>query len=326
MLIMGAPTPSLVRWGVTPDADLVYRTLRILGRQSVSALSRELGLSPRRINDAVGQLRWIGAIVQTASGDWRAQDPASVVARLEQMARPRARGHAGRASWREIGAELGEDLDVGLRYLRTREATRHRLARLVTVAAHEHLAINPEMAFEARSAAAAAPLDRMLVQRGVAIRALGVAGSAVLDSAAPAAPNAVYREALSVPMKLIVIDRQVAFFPVDPSDYDRGYLEITQPPLLASLVELFEKHWGAATSPPRTGPRVVLSPRERWLVSLLAAGHTDATAGRQMRISRRTVSTIMRQLMDRLGVENRFQLGVVLGAMSALKLEPDHVS
>jgi len=56
-----------------------------------------------------------------------------------------------------------------------------------------------------------------------------------------------------------------------------------------------------------------LDPRERQLVALLARGHTDATAARELRVSTRTVSTIVRSLMDRLGVENRFQLGVALG-------------
>ncbi|WP_027344465.1 helix-turn-helix domain-containing protein [Hamadaea tsunoensis] len=57
-----------------------------------------------------------------------------------------------------------------------------------------------------------------------------------------------------------------------------------------------------------------LSPRERRLVELLADGHTDASAARQLHISERSVSTIVRSMMDRLGVDNRFQLGVALGA------------
>jgi DNA-binding NarL/FixJ family response regulator len=36
-----------------------------------------------------------------------------------------------------------------------------------------------------------------------------------------------------------------------------------------------------------------------------------------MRISTRSVTKIMRNLMDRLGVENRFQLGLALGAARA---------
>ena len=58
---------------------------------------------------------------------------------------------------------------------------------------------------------------------------------------------------------------------------------------------------------------MVLTARERALVELLAAGHTDASAARRLGCSPRTVSYTLRALMDRLGVENRFQLGLALG-------------
>ncbi|MFC0533612.1 LuxR C-terminal-related transcriptional regulator [Phytohabitans kaempferiae] len=62
---------------------------------------------------------------------------------------------------------------------------------------------------------------------------------------------------------------------------------------------------------------IALEPRERALIELLARGHTDASAARELRISARSVSYILRGLMDRLGVDNRFQLGLALGALRA---------
>jgi DNA-binding NarL/FixJ family response regulator len=59
---------------------------------------------------------------------------------------------------------------------------------------------------------------------------------------------------------------------------------------------------------------LTLDSRERTLILLLAAGHTDASAARRLRVSPRTVTNILRNLMDRLCVDNRFQLGVALGA------------
>ena len=61
-------------------------------------------------------------------------------------------------------------------------------------------------------------------------------------------------------------------------------------------------------------PQYQLTPRERTLIHLLAQGHTDATAARELQISPRSVSNILRALMDQFGVENRFQLGLALGA------------
>ncbi|GAA4723977.1 helix-turn-helix domain-containing protein [Phytohabitans rumicis] len=70
-------------------------------------------------------------------------------------------------------------------------------------------------------------------------------------------------------------------------------------------------------------PQDMLDPREQALVKLLAQGHTDATAARELRISTRSVSSIVRTLMDRLGVDNRFQLGLALGALHAATLPPN---
>jgi len=60
-------------------------------------------------------------------------------------------------------------------------------------------------------------------------------------------------------------------------------------------------------------PKIILSDRERELVALLAQGHTDISAAEQLGISARSVTNILRSLMDRLGVDNRFQLGLALG-------------
>src|SRR3712207_4649259 len=60
-------------------------------------------------------------------------------------------------------------------------------------------------------------------------------------------------------------------------------------------------------------PKITLSERERELIALLAQGHTDVAAAEQLDISARSVTNILRSLMDRLGVENRFQLGLALG-------------
>lgn len=59
--------------------------------------------------------------------------------------------------------------------------------------------------------------------------------------------------------------------------------------------------------------KITLSERERELIALLAEGHTDVTAAERLGISPRSVTNILRSLMDRLGVENRFQLGLAVG-------------
>ncbi|MFJ9426153.1 helix-turn-helix transcriptional regulator [Streptomyces sp. NPDC101249] len=67
---------------------------------------------------------------------------------------------------------------------------------------------------------------------------------------------------------------------------------------------------------------VPLDERQRKLITLLLAGHTDVSAANRLGVSPRTVTNILRSLMDRLGVENRFQLGVALGSRMRLPERP----
>jgi len=71
---------------------------------------------------------------------------------------------------------------------------------------------------------------------------------------------------------------------------------------------------------------IVLSERERALIDLLAEGHTDITAAARLCLSARSVTNIMRGLMDRVGVDNRFQLGLALGAARVAQRPPPEPS
>ncbi|PZG01972.1 LuxR C-terminal-related transcriptional regulator [Micromonospora deserti] len=312
--------PSLIGWGASPDADLVYRRLVTFGRATAGELLRELGMPRQRITQALDHLAALGFAVARRSP---AQAGVVWVPRATAEARrttppPPAADTGRRETVPEVAAQavrLGE----GLRHLQTRAASRARLAELVAVARHEHLAMHPEPRFDAEAAKPAVAMDRTLLERGVAMRVLGVQ-PATPDPMSPygrtpADPRPAYREMPSVPMKLFVVDRKVALFPVAPTDVNLGYLEVTQPPVVAALVALFERHWAASRAAQEyTMPRITLSPREHTLIGLLAQGHTDVSAARELRISTRTVSTIIRSLMNRLGVDNRFQLGLAIGA------------
>jgi len=321
------PAPSLVPWGMSPDADLVYRTLVGFGPADAAELERSLGMSRRRVLAALDELAAAGATLSAPAATprgvtWAARPPSEVIAD-----RRRARLRLVHTGAREAHEPLplGDDL----RHLPSRAATRERLATLATITRHEHLAINTEQRFDAESSRSAAPMDQALINRGVRMRVLGVQPpDRRWLTPPPGKPDGnrhcpEYREAPTVPMKLIVVDRRVAFFPVSPADFSRGYLEIAQPPVVAALVALFERHWDTAQAPQEhTLYDIALDPRERALIELLARGHTDASAARELRISARSVSYILRGLMDRLGVENRFQLGLAIGAMRTAQNPP----
>jgi DNA-binding CsgD family transcriptional regulator len=347
-LSIGAALPSLVRWGTSADADLVYRTLVTFGPRTRRGLAAELVMPVRRIDDALAELRAAGAVTVTA-GDragertaarrsriWAAVPPDVVVAALrrrrlcltDERAVAESHRHVVRGLRAQLGAALplsgavlGGLLDDEIRYLPTRELTRARYAELLP-GRRETLTINPEQAFDAESARTGAEFDRRLIAQGTRMRVLGVppADRDTLDPVEAHDPAYQVRESLRVPLKLIVLDRAVALLPADPQRIERGYVEIGRPGVVRALAEVFERHWITA-SDPHVGAvsPIVLTTRERALVDLLALGHTDVTAAAQLRISARSVTNTLRRLMDRLGVDNRFQLGLTLGAMRAAR-------
>jgi DNA-binding CsgD family transcriptional regulator len=209
--------------------------------------------------------------------------------------------------------------------LTDRATTRQRIAELVAAERREHLALHPERSFGPDAAAAALPLDRQLLARGVRMRTCGVPaadGDACCAATQELAGlGAEYRERPEVPLKVMVFDRRVALLPVDPLDLDAGTFEIDHPAVVGALVILFEQLWSTAQDPRRSGvPPIVLTPREQAIVGLLAEGHTDASAAQHLGISQRTIAYTLRALMDRIGVDNRFQLGMALGATRAVTL------
>jgi DNA-binding CsgD family transcriptional regulator len=338
---VGPAVPSLVRWGLSADADLVFRTLVTFGVLSARDLAADLGLAPQRTADALAELLEHGAAVPVdgAAGraqTWVARRPEHVVSQLRarrlRLVDPQAQArshHDVVRMLREtmVGRALpvgvlpaGGSLGEGMRYLPTRELARDRLAEVVATERHEHLAMSTEQAWDAESARAAAPQDQHLVERGVQVRTIGVppADGDQLDVSGHLVNGTSYRyrESPDVPMKLLLMDRRLAIFPADPTDLERGYFETSQPTVVRALVALFDRHWALSVDGGFGGvPPIVLSDRERTLIHLLAAGHTDHSAAEYLRLSTRSVTYTLRSVMDRLGVENRFQLGLTLGAL-----------
>jgi DNA-binding NarL/FixJ family response regulator len=97
--------------------------------------------------------------------------------------------------------------------------------------------------------------------------------------------------------------RGITIATVDPPSHLRA---TGDPPVRAG-----GRGWLRTVSP--AGPE--LTEREVVLVRWLALGYTDTSAARRMGISARSVSNIMRALMNRFGVQNRFQLGLALGRL-----------
>ncbi|MGC9669453.1 LuxR C-terminal-related transcriptional regulator [Planosporangium sp. 12N6] len=248
---MGSALPSLVRWGLSPDADLVYRTLVSLDTARESQLAHELGMAHERVREAMRELAHAGAIRRVTSPSRRA---------------PKT---TGRAVW----------------------AARQPNQVVRLLHGHRTRPLGPP-ALRGRAAEPSAPPPRTP-------RAMDPATTPSPPPPEPAPPTA-----------------QVHLGPPCPrpggpdrpgSDSRRWIPHQPTPPMLETLNG--GQHEDA--------PPIALTPRERAIVELLAQGHTDETAARELDLSRRTVGYALGGLMSRLGVDNRFQLGLALGAMRA---------
>ncbi|TCO52286.1 regulatory LuxR family protein [Actinocrispum wychmicini] len=326
----GAAVPSLVKWGLSADADLAYRDLVAFGPRTTGELARDLAISGRRAQAAIEELAAAGAASPEPNApdrrrrlpSWR---PAAAAELVPELRRRKAGvvdlgGYARRH--RRLLDTLAPAGGLRANHLADRATTRRRIAEISAVERWEHLTVSTERTFTPEAVAAALPLDRQLVARGVQLRACGVPsgnGEGMPPELSYAIVGTEYRECPEVPAKLMVIDRRVALPPVDPLDLDAGTYEIDDPDAVGALVNLFEHLWSTGIEPRRSGvPTIELSPREKVILGLLADGHTDSSAAKHLGISQRTIAYTLRALMDRVGVDNRFQLGLTLGATRAV--------
>lgn len=308
--------PALTRWGLSADADLIYRALALLGPANGHRLARELGMARIRTKCALDELAASGATVAAGDG-WAARAPGEVVERFRQRPAPPP---PESVRWRQhFAAVAGIELDAPARLWPSRPLTRRRVAHLATLERHEHLAINNEAVISTESLTAARPVDRKLAARGVRLRVIDRDQNAHPSTVGPV-PRDLHRQVAEPPVKLMVFDRKVALFPADPLDLERGYVEVADADAVTALCGLFERLWAQGRDPYRREVVPIdLSPRESALVGLLALGHTDQSAAEALGLSPRTVAYSLRALMDRVGVQNRFQLALVLGAAGAVQ-------
>jgi DNA-binding CsgD family transcriptional regulator len=333
--------PLLTPWGASPDADLVFRFLVEFGPRSAEALHRALDLSRHRITMALGELSDGDAVSSVRrpgrrgsdSWRWHPRPPDAVVAALRERhrgaARASLRARRGLAALAEIDPDLRADADpTTARPLHGLSRARARLAELVRAVRHEHLSMHPEPAFDRATVQASATLDHDLFGRGISVLSLGVPPSVEDVTAAHTLElthiGMGYRELPALPAKMILFDRRAAIVPLDPFDLSKGALEVVAPSTVERLAGLFLRRWVDARAPePATAATVRLTPRERRVIAQLAAGHTDAGVAAHLGLSERTVAAAIRGVMERFGVQNRFQLGLVMGAATPAPASAD---
>ncbi len=169
-----------------------------------------------------------------------------------------------------------------------------------------------------QSLAAAAERNRPLRARGVRVRGVFLI-SATHD---PVTRQYVreatqlgveYRTVASLPLRLVIVDREVALLPLKTGQDQLGAAVVRDPRALEALVALFEAHWARAVpfGRRRLPAEGMLSDTERHLLRMLDGGDRDEDVAEALGVSVRTVRRQVATLSERLGAASRFQFGAL---------------
>ncbi|MFB7666713.1 LuxR C-terminal-related transcriptional regulator [Kitasatospora sp. NPDC056138] len=119
-----------------------------------------------------------------------------------------------------------------------------------------------------------------------------------------------------LPLRMILIDQDLAILPLDPQDTSRGAFAVQSEEISRSLHTIFAHHW-AMSLPldecfPDAAPEEPLGPQGQTIARMLAIGMKDDAIARQLGISKRTFSRAISKLLQDLGVQTRFEAGAKL--------------
>ncbi|MGW6952576.1 LuxR C-terminal-related transcriptional regulator [Streptomyces xanthophaeus] len=315
--------------GLKTTSEAVYREMLADPLGGVSDLCARLGMPEVAVREALDELADLQLLRASRDmpGAMRAVSPEvglelilrrqeeDVLRRQQELARSKAAAARAVAEYADLRPNVQADTTERLVGL---DAIQGKLEVLAKETSRECLAVMPGGAQSQASLDASRPLDEDAMHRGVAV--LTLYQDSVRNDPATLAyarwmtqEGGLVRTHPTLPPRMLVFDREVAFVPVDPANTRLGALCTREPGIVASLTALFEQTWQSAVPLGADVPqdeRTGLSPGERELLQLLASGMTDEGAGKRLGISLRTVRRQMAALMERLDASSRFEAGL----------------
>lgn len=317
----------LEAFDVDPAAEAVYLAMLERPHAKAAELAGHLGLPEAAVRSALEMLAQLALLRPSWEDPLQlrpvspevgleallARQQAELLERQQQLDRGRAAlavlvaDHAGRRRYEQADTERLEGLD----------AVRERLESLTASTRFELVAFQTGGAQSDAARQASRPLDEVLLERGVAMRTV------LLDAARNDAGTVGYakwlterggrvRTAPTLPLRMIVVDRETAIVPIDPEISRAGAVVLHGGGAVTAILALFDHVWGTATplgaAPARDADGV--SAHERTVLQLMATGIGDDAIARRLALSDRTVRRTIADLMDRLDSHSRFQLGV----------------
>jgi DNA-binding CsgD family transcriptional regulator len=197
-------------------------------------------------------------------------------------------------------------------------AVRRRLEELAVETQFEILSFTPMAKHPNATREASRALDFAVLGRGVRMRTLYPdiicsEPEALRYANDLAAAGAEIQLVPDLPVRLIIIDRETAIVPMNPSDATAGGLLIRHPGTLAALLALFESYWESSRPLPAGGGAAAdldCSQQEIAVLHLLANGAKDEAVAHHLGMSVRTLRRVVADLMTRTKASSRFELGV----------------
>ncbi|GAA3017099.1 LuxR C-terminal-related transcriptional regulator [Streptosporangium longisporum] len=314
----------LQEWGLDNHADSIYRLVLTQKQWGISEIAEKLGIPETHVRSTIDRLVDL-SLLHRSSGALRPGSPSVALHSLLQrqrteLLRRQEEFIAAEHAVDRLISEYGELCAVGARSecdcLESIEAVRARIETLARWARSECLSFMPGGAQSPESLEASRPLDDMLMERGANVRTV------YLDSACNDTPTLAYarwltelggkvRTTPTLPLRLVIFDREVALVPLDPRNSGKGAVEVCGEGIITALVALFEQVWASATpfgAVRRSGGDDVTK-QEQELLRLLAQGLTDEAVSKKLGIGLRTHRRMVADLMDRLGARSRFEAG-----------------
>lgn len=310
--------------GLTAGAAATYQAMLDHPTHGVEEIAAHCGLTAVEVHDHLDELARLTLVRASAErpGQLRAVSPdiglTDVLARQEaELAAKQAQLAASRAAVTRMVADRAEHRAAHGERLMGMDAIQARLERMGRSATTEALGSQPGDQ-RPEDLAAGRVTDAEALSRGIAIRTL------YQDSTRNQPHVTTYahwlltkggevRTAATIPPRMVVIDRREALVPIDPADNRKGALHITEPGILAALLNLFDQAWNTAVplgAAQPEDPSTGLTTTERELLRLLGSGLTDDATGQRLGISSRTVGRHMSSIMERLGASSRFEAGI----------------
>lgn len=312
-------------FGLDARAEAVYRLMLVRQDRSVAEIAQQLDAEEHEVADALDRLTELRLLRRGPDGSEYLMPVTPTVVfqsllhqQQAELLRKQQEFVETQEAITRLTAEYAALCCTGSRsefeHIDGWDAVHARLTSLADWCAAECLSFVPGGAQNAESLESRRAIDEALLKRGVKVLTVFMASmtndKATLDYARwLASLGAQVRTVPTLPMPLMVFDREAAVLARNTGTLDTATVQVGGTAVLSVVSALFDVVWTGATplgaEPQREDGA---TPQEREILRLLAQGATDQVVAKRLCLSLRTVRRVMADISDRLQARSRFEI------------------